>query len=1029
MVPVYDNSGNLLGYLQPVTGVSRAEVSNGVIIFYSSDGVVVGRMFFDAQTRASLGFTTDPTGMSVGQQFLGQSTSNFIRFDPSSGGPIDPTTPVNPPTVGPPPPVSPPPVVVNPPSNPVQRCSNESYHLEEFGIGYSNFWELWRIGGYLYGCGDGEVDGIPNALKYGQPGFSQIGMKQCVMYAKLYRCCYDSAGIPVKEFVSWVELGRSVSSTKYESCKMPDGSNGVKPVYDSYIDLQTLDVRYFLSGGENETPDLNTVSSNVRVDTKNDPVSGEFITLNEGISYAKYLKGTNVVWNLTGDCRQLLSTNYRSYKGNNLLGLVTSPTGDNLGSFVLTDKDSGSNQTVLIKRKQKPVLYSAKYVKPGSQKPGGRQVLGDKSVGWYFSEPLVDCLSDLWFKTKCSAEGDCIPLPSEPPPPPPTTVEKCIVIDSFDIAQTLDAGNYSIDVNGSSYLIPSPSQNGNNLYVNSIVAAPDKKIAPKTLTFTDENLSTHFGRPCEIGNYTIETEQFELSYYYTQICFEINTSTGDIREKSRNTLTTQKFGGVIIEGSINYNLDPKSVRYDENSDCCGNLQWPLDKKRDGNTQTVYLDYDYSTEISAIITDCGCEEVFIADIYCYYRNFLTGLTERKKLRFKKDVKDKNTWTSPKRRVSDDRCRERNWRVYHPVDSVNDISFSMGKDKTFGIFNGSQSLDCYLTSSITSSTSNDYYYAVTDCPGCDKDPYFAVVYGNVNGSGSSFVLNDARTSKYTNDSIYTQYQLMCIEPSSSNGNPRSLSKFTFVSESVSVESDDIYVINFNRKGLSNRLDPGNFQINLAFLNGDSYANNLHTGSNVSVGGAFVMKLIDNSDDYSQTYYCDSDVLTSYSIVSGTLDQGKYQDASINEYGKVYPSLGVIVLHPKRLNELLGFNTVTGSNVRGDNAFKLYTAISGAASPTSGRTETYKMLGRNIKYTSTYHYSIRIGKQDGNYSNNPTYVSGSYNDIFYKCLLKDPMTYVTSIGLYDSNYDLLAIAKLSKPLKKDFDTDHLVKIRLNW
>ena len=59
---------------------------------------------------------------------------------------------------------------------------------------------------------------------------------------------------------------------------------------------------------------------------------------------------------------------------------------------------------------------------------------------------------------------------------------------------------------------------------------------------------------------------------------------------------------------------------------------------------------------------------------------SGLTERKKLRFKKDVKDKNTWTSPKRRVSDDRCRERNWRVYHPIDSVNDISFSMGKDKT-------------------------------------------------------------------------------------------------------------------------------------------------------------------------------------------------------------------------------------------------------------------------------------------------------------------------------------------------------------
>lgn len=1033
MVPVYDNSGNLLGYLQPINGVSRAEVSNGVVIFYSSEGVIVGRMFFDERTRSSLGFTTDPSGMTNTTPVLGSSTSNFIRFDPQiGGGAIDPFTPVNPPTVGPPPPVNPPPVIVNPPRPPFQRCSNESYHIENFGIGYSNYWEPPLRDGALYGCGDGAVDGVPLALKNNQPGFAQMGIKQCVMYAKLYRCCYGPDGVLVKEFVSWVELGRSISSTRYTSCKMPDGTNGVKPVYDSYIDLQSLDVKYFLSGGENQLPDLNAVSSQsltttTRTFTKVDPVSGERITLSEGDkNTAKWIKDNNVFWNASGDCRQLLAANYRSYKGNNLLGLVVNPTGANLGSFVLTDKDSGSTQTIQVSRNQKPGLYSAEYQKPGSQKPGGYEVLGEKSVGWYNSVPLVDCMSDLWFKTKCSAEGDCIPLPTTPTPPPPSKVTKCIVIDSFETARTLDSGNYRIDVDGKSYLIPSPNQN--NLYSNTIVSAPEEKVESKFVEFIGENLGTHFGRACEVGDYSIETEQFKLRYYYTEVCFDIDTSNGVIVELYRNTLK-QTFDGNTIEGSVKYNLDPKSVRYDENADCCSKLQWPSDKKTTNGNQVLYLDYDYSTEISAIITDCGCEEVFIADIYCYYKNFLSGQFERKSLKFKKNVNDKNTWTSPKRRVSDERCRDRKWRVYHPIDSVNDISFSMGKDKTFGIFNGSQSLDCYLTSSITSSTSNDYYYAITDCPNCNSDPYFAVVYGNVNGSGSSYVQNDFRTSKYTTDSIYTQYQLMCIEPTSSGDNPRSLPKFTFVSESVSVESDDIYIINFNRKGLSNKLDPGNFQINLAYLNGNSYANNVHTGSNVSVGSPFVMSLIDDSDDYSQTYYCDTNVFTSYSIVSGTLENGKYENATVNEYGKVYPSLGVIVLHPKRLNELLGFNTVTGSGVRGDNSFKLYTSISGAASPISGRTETYKMVGRNIKYTSTYHYSIRVGKNDGNYSNNATYVSGSYNDIFYKCLIQQPMTYITSIGLYDNNYDLLAVAKLSKPIKKDFDTDHLIKIRLNW
>lgn len=630
----------------------------------------------------------------------------------------------------------------------------------------------------------------------------------------------------------------------------------------------------------------------------------------------------------------------------------------------------------------------------------------------------------------CKTVGQCVKInkPSGPPEPPTDrpTVKRCIIIDSIDTARKLDNGSYTIEVDNRQYTIPFPGVN--NLYVTSLIPASSKQLSPKTVQFTDANLGTFFNRSCEVGNYTVETEQFVNQFYKVEVCYDIDLLTGVIVESSRKVIS-DTFDGGVQDGNSRYVLDEKSVRYDENSDCCSNLQWPLDKKIQGQSQIVFLDYDYSTEISVIVKDCGCEEVTVADIYCYYQNPLTGRSERKKLKISKDAANKDTWTSPKRRVSDDRCRDKKWRVYHPIDSANDTSFSLGKDKTFGIFNGSQSLDCYLTSSITSSTSNDYYYAITDCPNCDKEPYFAVTYGNINGSGSSYVLNDPRNIKYTNDSIYTQYQLMCIEPTSSNGHPRSLPKFTFVSESISIESDDIYVINFNRKGLSNKLDPGNFQINLAYLSGSFYANNIHTGSNVKIGSSFVMTLIDDSDDYSQTYYCDTDVMTSYSIVSGTLDKGKHQPSTVNEYGKVYPSLGVIVLHPKRLNELLGFNTVTGSNVRGDNAFKLYTSISGAAAPTTGRTESYKMLGRHIKYTSTYHYSIRIGKQDANYSSNPTYASGSYNDIFERCLIKQPMTYITSIGLYDSNNDLLAVAKLSKPLKKDFDTDYLVKIRLNW
>jgi len=821
------------------------------------------------------------------------------------------------------------------------------------------------------------------------PDHKNLTGTQCYLIAPLYECCWVrpnllgqltsngatplNGGAPSSQV--WVILARSKSVLSYEECYDDTGSViGRRPVLIQYFSYEEI------LGGP-----IGAIDDPSQPDKSVSPVLKR--VLSDGTTQNFTLGSSAQIW---GNCYGQYSVNFFGnwVSSNNVISNVT---------------DLQSYRTI---NGSYPLINTVTEANINRQL--GIVIEGDD----------------------CKYTGTCklTETEKENGGEEPTTI-RCITIDSIEIARSIITGSYGIDVNGKGYPIPSSTRNG--LY--SIISLPNKPIDSILTEYKNQNLGiSPFNRPCEKGNYTVEQKRERLRYKSVTICFKIDTSSGTVTEVSRT------YGEIYDGETINVGLPIyklSSVEYDETANCCGNLQWSTDKKQDGNEQTgsieikrVYLDYDYSTEISAIITDCGCEEVTIADIWCYYKNE-SGQIEKKFKKFSKDVSNTDTWTSPKRRVSDERCRDKKWRVYHPVDSVNDVSVSIGKDKTLGIFNGSQSLDCYLTSSVTSSTSNDYYYAVTDCPTCDRSPYFAVTYGNVNGSGSSYVLDDYRNFKYTTDSIYTQYQLMCIEPTSSNGNPRYLPKFSFVSESVSLESDDIYVINFNRKGLSNKLDPGNFQINLAYLSGSFYANNVHTGSNVKVGSSFVMSLIDDSDDYSQNYYCDGDTLTSYSIVSGTLSSGKYENASVNEYGRVYPSLGVIVLHPKRLNELLGFNTVTGSNVDGDNSFKLFTSISGAAAPTTDRTDLYKMTGRSVNHTSTYHYSIRIGKNDGNYSNNPTYVSGSYNEIFDRCLIKHPISYITTIGLYNSSYELVAVAKLSKPLKKDFDTDYLVKVRLNW
>jgi hypothetical protein len=367
-----------------------------------------------------------------------------------------------------------------------------------------------------------------------------------------------------------------------------------------------------------------------------------------------------------------------------------------------------------------------------------------------------------------------------------------------------------------------------------------------------------------------------------------------------------------------------------------------------------------------------------------------------------------------RKQDADCSPETIKVYHPLDLGKDVISAKVRAKTKGLFGGSQTLECHHTSSTQPTASKTHYYEVTDCDSCGKTPYFAVAYGNNQGSGSLWAegeLNDTPTR-----AIYGQYRLLTLDLPET--------QFTFYTNGIPTASNDVYVINFSRTGMSDRIDPGNWELALAELRGGSYANSVFTGSNVAVSSSNkVMTFIDDSDDRSDTISCTHDPYVSYDIVSGSLNSGVYSNTPRHTYGIVYPNLGIIVLDPYKLNTELGFNTVSGSNIAGDNSFKLFTSISG-----SGVLGSY-MKARNVKYKTTNHYFVRVAAPYGNFSNNPTYVSGSNGEFLHACFDKNPQTYITSIGLYNDFNELLAVAKLSRPINKTFDNDVLIKIRLNW
>lgn len=117
-------------------------------------------------------------------------------------------------------------------------------------------------------------------------------------------------------------------------------------------------------------------------------------------------------------------------------------------------------------------------------------------------------------------------------------------------------------------------------------------------------------------------------------------------------------------------------------------------------------------------------------------------------------------------------------------------------------------------------------------------------------------------------------------------------------------------------------------------------------------------------------------------------------------------------------------TGSNTILD--FMTGSTISGSANALRHRIQNVS-FNNTTELNSTFHF-CRINNNDFNYSSNPTYVSGSKIRVKNNTL-DAPVTYITSVGLYSADNELLAVAKLSEPLKKDPTNELNLRVRLDY
>lgn len=119
---------------------------------------------------------------------------------------------------------------------------------------------------------------------------------------------------------------------------------------------------------------------------------------------------------------------------------------------------------------------------------------------------------------------------------------------------------------------------------------------------------------------------------------------------------------------------------------------------------------------------------------------------------------------------------------------------------------------------------------------------------------------------------------------------------------------------------------------------------------------------------------------------------------------------------------------SATSGPSGFQFATGSEISDVANSIRNRIYNLQFNNTVELNSTIYFCRINHNEYNYSTNPTYLSQSKLVVKTKST-DEPVSYITTVGLYSDNNELLAVAKLSEPLKKTSNNEFTIRVRLDY
>lgn len=251
------------------------------------------------------------------------------------------------------------------------------------------------------------------------------------------------------------------------------------------------------------------------------------------------------------------------------------------------------------------------------------------------------------------------------------------------------------------------------------------------------------------------------------------------------------------------------------------------------------------------------------------------------------------------------------------------------------------------------------------------------------------------------------------------------------------ENAFILSFSRLLVKDEIKKGSFQMQLG----------VSTGST----DPFQTTLTISDVSSSTNYYVDSPTgeYGVLAVTAGGANVNSNSGVSYDKAGLIFYQAGVVVLLSSVFARTGSLNTVESDSIwQNEKGYVVHapqmsgtngtTIVSGTvqdlfvSASIDGAGNALRNRVKNISFNNTTElnstiYFCRANHNEFNYSSNPTYLSSS-QIVVKNSSVDAPVSYITTVGLYSVDNELLAVAKVSEPLKKTPDDSMILRVRLD-